>query len=46
MVRPFKVVALLFSVRPLLNQPLLHLCLPWSPSLCLPPAPASAGSNP
>lgn len=46
MVRPFKVVVLLFSVPPLLNPPLLHLHLLRSPSLCLPPAPASAGSNP
>ena len=46
MVRPFKVVVLLFSVPPLLNPPLLHLHLLWSPILCLPPAPASAGSNP
>ena len=46
MVRLFKVVVLLFSVPPLLNPPLLHRHLLRSPSLCLPPAPASAGSNP
>ena len=36
MVRPFKVVVLLFSVPPLLNQPLLHLHHLLSPNLCLP----------
>ena len=46
MVRLFKVVVLLFSVPPLLNPPLLHRHLLWSPNLCLPPTPASAGSNP
>ena len=36
MVRPSKVAVPLFSVPPLLNQPLLHLHHLWSPNLCLP----------